>query len=211
MPKGKEIEYILFSDPKKEYGWASNFYELKNGVKIDGETWRTTEAYFQAMKFRGKKATARHIKYSNYIRDTNAPTKVKMLGTQSKKAGGRFGGKWYLDPAKKKHLVHDIIDEYKDLKIRSDWEKVKLKVMVDAVFNKFYQYPELYRDLDVKSNWLFVESTSRDKIWGDGGDGGTERVGKNLLGKIVTVVLNVLLYGDCDGMTDELKKRVRIG
>jgi ribA/ribD-fused uncharacterized protein len=57
MPK------ITFYRTSDLYGEFSNFY--KCNVKIDGETYKTTEHYFQAMKFQGNKSYFEKIKNSS--------------------------------------------------------------------------------------------------------------------------------------------------
>lgn len=57
---------------------------------------------------------------------------------------------------------------------------------------------------------VLVEHTSRDSIWADGGDGGTGTHGKNYLGKILTALSHVLKYGNCDKMSSEMKKKIRV-
>jgi ribA/ribD-fused uncharacterized protein len=68
--------------------------------------------------------------------------------------------------------------------LRRDWEAVKDHVMRRAVLAKFTQHPEL-RDLLLSTGEArLVEHTSRDRYWGDGGDGS----GKNMLGRILMEV-----------------------
>ena len=61
--------------------------------------------------------------------------------------------------------------------------------------------------LGIPDNALMVEHTTRDTVWADGGTG--ER-GTNYLGKILTVLHHVLKYKNCDKMSKELRKKVRI-
>ncbi len=204
------VSRILFYDPKKEYGWASNFYPLKNGLVIDGEVWRNTEAYFQAMKFRGPNATPISIEYSDLIREADSPMKTKMLGRQKKDL--RWGKKWKLNKRTDDRLVNDLVDEYKDLgvRMRNDWGTANIATMVKALAHKFHQYPELYDALkNIPNNTLLVEHTKRDKMWGDGGDGGTGVVGKNYLGRSLTALSYVFRYGNCDRMNPELRVLLR--
>ena len=108
-------------------------------------------------------------------------------------------------------LVNDLVDEYKDLRYRSDWNVAGVAVMLNGLYHKFTQYPDLYRILtEVPDNTYFVEHTSRDRIWADGGDGGTGKVGQNRLGKILTALSFCLKYGDCEKMSPELKDRIKI-
>lgn len=200
------IEYILFYDEKKRYGWGSNFYEAQP-LNINGEKWRTTEQYFQAMKFRGKGASPRSIEYSNLIKEADTPMKVKSLGTQKKHFRG---GKWKINKVTEHRLMNDVIDEYKDVTVRPDWERVKNRVMTRALVSKFSQ-PALKKAItSISDNALMVEHTTRDKIWADGGDGGSGEKGQNRLGKILTALSHILKYGDTSHMSPELRRKVRI-
>ena len=57
-----KIKSLLFYEPKNDKNGNeiyTNFYPLKNGIIIQGEKWLNTEAYYQAMKFRGE--SQRHL------------------------------------------------------------------------------------------------------------------------------------------------------
>jgi predicted NAD-dependent protein-ADP-ribosyltransferase YbiA (DUF1768 family) len=209
--KNDNVNIIEFYDPKKPYGWGSNFYPIKNLV-IDGERWLTTESYFQAMKFRGPSATPRSIQYSNLIKDADGPAKVAMLGRQKKNL--RFGKTWVLNKAKDRRIVNDLIDEYSsnvdtslNVSIRKDWRTASVRAMMTALIDKFTQNPELLKAItNIPDNSYLVEHTSRDSIWGDGGDGS----GSNYLGKILTALSIVLKYGSCKGISRKLKSMLVI-
>lgn len=62
--------------------------------------------------------------------------------------------------------------------LRRDWEKVKERVMLDALRAKFTQHDELRAVLLGTGDAVLVEHTANDSYWGDGGDGS----GKNRLG-----------------------------
>ena len=67
------------------------------------------------------------------------------------------------------------------VKLRRDWESVKVGIMRDAVRAKFTQHADL-RDLLLSTgDAKLVERTENDSYWGDGGDGS----GKNMLGRIL--------------------------
>lgn len=202
------MKFQLFYDPKEPYGFCSNFFPMNKPLRIRGEDWETTEHYFQAMKFRGKNASKRSLEYSNLIRKADSPMKVKLLGSQKKNL--HFGKKWVLNKKTDKRLVNDLVEEYKDLSIREDWEKVKIQVMVTALLEKFKD-PILKRKLtNLPPNTLLVEHTNRDSVWADGGDGGTEEIGRNYLGKILTAISYVLRDGSCQKMSEELREKVLI-
>lgn len=201
------IKYILFYETTGPYGFCSNFFKTKP-LKIDGEIWGTTEQYFQAMKFRGDEKDKRSWEYSNLIKKADSPTKVKMLGTQRKNMG--YGKNWELIKGVDKRLVNDLIDEYKDVRMRSDWEQVRVRVMLRALLVKFSDDGLREKLMKIEDDVLLVEHTTRDSIWADGGDGGTEEIGRNYLGKTLTVLSHIFKYGDCRNMSSELRKKVRI-
>ncbi len=204
-----EIIYQSFFKTDKPYGWGSNFYKLERGLRVDGERWNDSEAYFQAMKFRGPRASVRSLEYSKLILKSDSPMKSKALGTQKKMT--RFFAKLLLNKKSDRRLVNDLIDEYGDVKIRGDWEGVKIEVMTNALIYKFMQYPRLRAELkSIPDNMILVEHSNRDRVWGDGGDGGTGEKGTNYLGKILTALAWVLKYGSCEEMPSGLKKKLKI-
>jgi len=201
----QHIQYLTFYDPKDAYGWCSNFYTSKP-ITIQGETWTNTEQYFQAMKFRD--GTPRGLEYSNIIKNADSPQKVKSLRTQKTHM---YGGKWMINKKTDHRILNDVIKEYSDLKMRPDWEDVKVQVMIRALLGKFREKDLKEKLVSIPDNGLLVEHTTRDKIWADGGDGGTGEKGLNYLGKILTAIAHVLKYGSCDRMTAELGDAIRIG
>jgi exodeoxyribonuclease III len=203
------IKHVLFYESKDEHGHYTNFYPLSKPLKIGEEEWTSTEQYFQAMKFRGKGATKRMIEYSNIIKNADSPMKVKMLGTQRKNM--RFGKKWKVNKKTDERLVNDIIDKYKDIKMRDDWDEARIVVMINAVYRKFTQDPKLYNIItSLPDDVYLVEHTTRDKVWGDGGDGGDGSKGSNYLGKTLTALSYYLKHGDAD-MPANLRDKIKIG
>ncbi|HEY9717102.1 MAG TPA: NADAR family protein [Trichormus sp.] len=75
--------------------------------------------------------------------------------------------------------------------IREDWEKVKDGVMREAVRLKFRHNSELREVLLATGDAVLVEHTTKDKYWGDGGDGS----GQNMLGRILMEVRSELAQG----------------
>jgi len=184
----KKIKY--FNKTSEEYGFFCNFYKPIKLI-INNESWDTSESYFQAMKFRDEKKNIRRIEYYNIIKNCDSPMKAKMLGTQN--PDNRFAKKWKINKNTDNRLVVDIINEYKDITIRRDWEKIKDYVMINVIVEKFLQNKDLLFSLNIDNNMFFIENTKRDIYWGDGGDGGTGKIGKNKLGKIITKTLEFLI------------------
>lgn len=73
--------------------------------------------------------------------------------------------------------------------LRPDWERVKESVMLEGLWAKFRQHPDLADQLCRTGTEEIVEHTPvepprRDPYWGDGGDG----TGKNRLGCLLNQV-----------------------
>lgn len=140
---------IEFYSTKSEYGKFSNFAAF--GFRVDGQWYRTSEHYFQAMKFED-------ADYQERIRETKSPMIAARLGRSRK------------------------------VKIRSDWEEVKVDVMRTAVRAKITQHDELQELLLGTGEESIVEAAGRDYFWGIGKDGS----GQNWLGKILMEVRSEL-------------------
>jgi N-glycosidase YbiA len=65
------METINFYSQKADYGCFSNFYSAP--IKLKGNTWRTTEHFFQAQKFAG-------TKYETHIRNLKSPNEAAREG-----------------------------------------------------------------------------------------------------------------------------------
>lgn len=70
------------------------------------------------------------------------------------------------------------------MKLRRDWESVKVDIMFKAVAAKFSQYQELKNQLLETGDARLVEHTDNDSYWGDGGNG----QGRNMLGQLLMKV-----------------------
>lgn len=68
--------------------------------------------------------------------------------------------------------------------VRADWEQVKIKVMYQAVLQKFMTYPDIQAILIATDDLLIVENSPKDYYWGCGKD----KTGDNHLGKILMSV-----------------------
>ncbi|MFD0724794.1 NADAR family protein [Lysobacter brunescens] len=67
------------------------------------------------------------------------------------------------------------------MKLRRDWESVKVSVMHAALLAKFRQHGDLRALLLSTGDAKLVEHTENDEYWGDGGDGH----GRNMLGQLL--------------------------
>jgi hypothetical protein len=141
--KVPEMTTINFYSHKKEYGWMSNFYE--SPITIDGNTYPTTEHYFQACKMTDNKD-------HNTILSCKTPHLAAKLG--------------------------------RTMKMRDNWNEMRISVMLKALLAKFHQHPNLFVLLVNTGNAKLVEHTTNDSYWGDGGTG----IGCNMLGKLLEYV-----------------------
>lgn len=70
------------------------------------------------------------------------------------------------------------------LKIRKDWEEVKIEIMTSLVAAKFWMHPELSKKLIETGDAILIEGNN----WGDIFWGICKGKGKNHLGQILTMV-----------------------
>lgn len=170
---------IRFYKPDSEYYELSNFYSTRP-IIIDGETYLNVEQYFQVQKFMGSEATPRSHEYADIIRAADTPLKVKLLGSQNKTH--RFGRNWVVNKVTDRRLVVDVIAEYADVKIRSDWDDIRDVVMKRALVAKFTQDDWLCKLLKGTGEAQLIENSSKDCYWSIGRDGtGTNRLGQLLM------------------------------
>lgn len=195
---------VLFYKPAESFYEFSNFWGDKEHRKkygrafklhIDGKDWPNTEAYFQAQKFRRQSDVDGAEEYMELIRQADTANKVFKLGTQ--KCAGGYGGKWNVYRGGPN--LNEAIKKYrKTVAIRPDWDAVKYDIMKSAVVEKFRQNPDLMKLLQSTGSRPIVEHTTRDRIWADGGDGGTGKLGTNWLGKILMEIRDeVTTIGTC--------------
>lgn len=165
----KASKAIRFYEPKQPYYEFSNFY--LSPFKLDGVKWPTTEHYFQAAKFKD-------VGYREIIRSANTPNKAFILANQKKKGG--YIGNWKLNPTDKRTL-NELIDAHKHVKLRADWDDVKLQVMKRCLKAKFVQNEDLKNLLLSTGGSEIIEDSPRDSYWGVGKDG----KGENHLGLLL--------------------------
>ena len=76
----------------------------------------------------------------------------------------------------------------RELPLRPDWEQVKDDIMRKAVLRKFETHADLHAILLDTGHEDLVEKTTNDYYWGCGTNG----TGKNMLGKILMEVREIL-------------------
>jgi ribA/ribD-fused uncharacterized protein len=70
------------------------------------------------------------------------------------------------------------------VKMRYDWDQIKVEVMSECVLAKFLQHKDLRDQLMATGDEELVEDSPIDYFWGCGADG----TGKNNLGKVIMAV-----------------------
>jgi predicted NAD-dependent protein-ADP-ribosyltransferase YbiA (DUF1768 family) len=163
----------------KFYNKTSNFYEFSNyylsPLKIDGVQYCCSEVYFQSQKFYVENdQDLDRVEYYHLIQQTDSPQKSKNMGCQRKNFRGNS---WFINKNfKNLELVNDVIYKFKDVKIRDDWDQVKVDVMRKVIYAKFTQNSKLSKLLVSTSPHHILEDSPRDDFWGGKG---------NLLGKLL--------------------------
>lgn len=169
---------IKFYNKDMPYYEFSNFYDAP--ILHEGNTWRTSEQFYQAQKFS-------HIpQFLEIIRNVDTPGKAFALGRQTKT---QYSSKWFVNRSVYGDLkIDDAIDYSKrnNFTARSDWDAVKDDVMRFVVYQKFSQHKKL-RDLLLSTGDAYlIEASPRDNYWGTNGSG------KNMLGIILMETRNLL-------------------
>ncbi|MFF2912098.1 NADAR family protein [Paenibacillus sp. NPDC057934] len=72
--------------------------------------------------------------------------------------------------------------------LRTDWEQVKVEIMLEALTAKIGQHPEIRNILVSTGDCILIEHTKNDAYWGDNGDG----TGQNMLGQLLMQIRNDL-------------------
>lgn len=76
----------------------------------------------------------------------------------------------------------------RSVKLRKDWEKVKIPIMFNIVLDKFTRNEEIRKKLlETEDKILIEENNWGDKFWGQ-----VEGIGQNQLGKILMTVRSLL-------------------
>ena len=99
----------------------------------------------------------------------------------------KFEGTFYEERVREAATPRDAkeLGKTRKLPLRPDWERVKERVMREALLAKFTQHPELAALLAESEGEELVEHSRHDRYWADGGGGGR---GRNRLGKLLMSV-----------------------
>ena len=169
-----------------ESEWASNFYPA--AFEIEGLIYRTSEHYFQSMRFRrGPSDEPLEIRllrneFSNIIRSSKTPNSAYKLAQYV--SFTKKDGKPYVKIAfPSQNWIRDVIMDFYEKGLRKFEvnQSNDFEIMLAANRVKFGQNPILKAKLIETGTDELTEHTTRDNVWGDGGDGS----GKNLLGSVL--------------------------
>ena len=168
------METIYFFSKDNEYYFLSNYY--KNDIIIDNIKYNCVEQYFQSQKFY-KLDNEKMMEYFNLILKADCPQKTKNMGSQKINPRGEL---WYIDK-KKKELgkMNKKINEYKNIKMRKNWDIIRNDIMKKGLFAKFTQNELLRKKLLETENKILIENSPYDSYWGNA------KNGKNMLGKLL--------------------------
>ena len=120
---------------------------------VDDTKYNCVEQYFQYQKFY-QPNDDKLMEYCNLIINADCPQKTKNLGSQK-------------------------INEYRNIKIRDDWDIIKNDIMRKGLMAKFTQNNILKKKLLDTQNKILVENSPYDLYWGNA------KNGQNMLGKLL--------------------------
>jgi ribA/ribD-fused uncharacterized protein len=101
---------------------------------------------------------------------------------QALKFTGDADNSQYREEIRKSYTPSDAarMGRSRQVKIRSDWDKVKVKAMLQVITLKALQHESVIDVLKFTGDALLVEKSWKDSYWGTGPDGN----GLNMLGKL---------------------------
>lgn len=168
------MNVIKFFAKDNEHYYLSNFYQ--NDIVIDNIKYNCVEQYFQSQKFY-QPSDEKSMEYYNLITNADSPQKIKNLGSQKINYRGET---WYINKNNKNlGKLNDIINKYRDIKMRDDWELIKDDIMKKGLMAKFTQNKELANKLLETGDKILIEDSPYDSYWGNA------KNGKNMLGKLL--------------------------
>ena len=191
-----KITPLLTKKECKQRRWASNFYKNPNfRFTYNGVEWFDTVTAFQYYRWIRDKAgedetpeiKEARLEFAEHIR--NAPTPSKAYFLQSFVKYRKSDGLAYCS------APFPSFKPYKDIVMTAYERGVRrpnfdsnadYQLMLELNEAKYAQNPDLLAKLKATGNALLVEHTTRDKRWGDGGNGS----GMNWLGQILMHVRN---------------------
>lgn len=168
------MEPIRFFDRSSPCFEFSNYYLCT--FILDDKVWYSVESYYQSQKFN----TPDTQDYYRLISKADSPQKAKNMGNLKPNFRGDSWLICKLQPELGRMNVC-IMEQRSKVKIRGDWEEVKISVMKRGLYAKFTQNPPLKEVLMSTVGREIIENSPFDSFWGSGGDD----KGQNHLGKLL--------------------------
>lgn len=168
------MEPVKFFDKTSHYFEFSNYFPCT--FVLEDKVWYSVESYYQSQKFN----TSETREYYNLISKADSPQKAKNMGCMRPNPRG---SSWLITNSRPcLGRVNECIEEFRSkVKIRPDWEDVKISIMKKALYAKFTQNPFLKECLLTTGDREIIENSPFDNFWGCGSDGN----GQNHLGKLL--------------------------
>jgi ribA/ribD-fused uncharacterized protein len=144
---------VGFYDCKEQpYGVFSN-YHLAN-IIINGISFKSSEEFYQCEKFEDEW-------YREQIKATNTSNKSRVLGHQEIK----YDHQWQLP-------LNAIVEESfkRGVKPKANFDQIKDKVMLTALWAKFTQHLNLQQLLLSTGEAYIYENSPYDSYWGTAND-----------------------------------------
>jgi ribA/ribD-fused uncharacterized protein len=158
LPIPDDGRVLFFKRDREQFGFLSNYHDAP--IVIDGETWRSTEFYYQAQK-------SVDPEYREAIRNATSSDHAKGIGSDPRRSRKSRKRSWFQGRLEK---------------MRADWDDIKLSVMRQAVAAKFGQNADLRAKLLATGDAEIIEDSTHDDFWGLGRDGaGTNWMGRLLM------------------------------
>jgi len=146
---------------------------MKAPFTLNGVKWQSSEHYYQAAKW------SNHPEYQALIIEADSPLKVFKMSKQRKLVS--YHVNLVINKKTNKTKVNAAIEQYKNIRPRSDWQEVKIDVMREALYAKFTQNPKLKQLLLSTLDSEIIEASPYDYFWGEG----KEKTGRNMLGTLL--------------------------
>ena len=146
----------------------TNFYQPQHPITIDGESWPTTEHYYQACKF-----------------NKGSPEwkAIQALPTADAVYKYIYPNRPHSFAPIKLHLTE------------SQWLAKRDEVMMTALRAKAQHVPEFRKALQDSGDKLLFEVSPKDSYWGTGKDRKTQKTGKNVLGSMLMQIRDEIKAG----------------
>lgn len=179
---------IRFYAPKDPFGFFSNF--SRHRVTIYGDTWQTSEAPFQAMKFWPHRPDL-----VDRVLAAPNPTKAAELGRDRTKP---IRSDWDtpLDPLFLGERLPGLAPVHVDdgvyrpgVKPEPVFSRGKDLFMYEVCYAKFTQHKDLLSSILSTGTEALIEDALHDPYWG----WGASKVGQNKLGRILMLVRSNIL------------------